>query len=652
MIMMKKRGLLLLLLLSLSATLTPPPVEAQETPFTYFEYPTETWIIEKQDYFGQFLEWAFVPVEGQHGDKRGWNFTWTQRDFLEVYNDTTGDIVESIENPILRLRRGESAEEIYEEVGGLGGFENWGDFKSDVSRLNKYPIVPEDKEDFTGLHTDIDILNHDQGWFLVSFKDNWKLGKKITIGFGSTVTYNGGDNIITVTGGAEGSEIDFWDIWNASNVNGWNVVSNNNGTNYQFEFNCKIVLGDGATPTYFNDTNKQITFLDGILTGNNQYFIEVKASATLTLGTVGSTVYTAKDGVSILSLEQTWNYQRIGCSSTSGKMYLYGCTFQGWDSTHSINIMYPTRVYSCLLSYTGIYFIKFIHSEIYDVILLQPYFALYDIYGTIDRVYHHGGGTYGVVTVGAVNVVVSNYIQNPASISSIRVFDLTGSLSLIDCELAAWTISWGGTSTGPVNRQYTFNVAVVDSLGNPVENADVTLTHSGQGGGTDYTGETPVNGSIPEQTISKGFYNQTGGNTIYPIEPYNVTVTATGYQTQTFIFNVSAPLDWRIPLTLVEDGLLIQNINAFNIELLVFSALAGIFMFIGWFNDDSRGLVASVLSFFVWFATGLWWLWDKAPTGTMDFFYIFEMLALVALITVAYKTMTLYKSGKKGIDSF
>jgi len=72
---------------------------------------------------------------------------------------------------------------------------------------------------------------------------------------------------ITVIGGTAGSPLDFKDIWDADQSGGWNVVHNNNNTNIQYEYNAKIIWGNGtvAGTTWFNDTGKQITFNDGIV---------------------------------------------------------------------------------------------------------------------------------------------------------------------------------------------------------------------------------------------------------------------------------------------------------------------------------------------------------------------------------------------------
>jgi len=322
---LKKPFILLSLVLVLS--LIPIPQAQKTKAWQYMEYPTETWIIEKQDYFGSWLEWNFIPVDGQHGDKRVWNFTWRHLPYFDAY----AIMDDFIENPIFEIRLAYDNEtwlkQIYDKTEPLQ-FRTWGDFQSDVSRLAKYPIVPEDKEEFTGLHTDINILNFDNGSFLVSFKDKWKMGKKITIGFASTITYSGATNTITCIGGTEGSPIDFWDLWNASDVNGWDVV--NNTCNTQFKFWCKIQVGDGSTITWFADIDKQVTFNTGILTGNYQFFIAIKNKATFRIGQLDNApTYSTSRGCYLHSLETTYIPLMISDQSATSIIKLYCSLIDG-----------------------------------------------------------------------------------------------------------------------------------------------------------------------------------------------------------------------------------------------------------------------------------------------------------------------------------
>jgi len=64
---------------------------------------------------------------------------------------------------------------------------------------------------------------------------------------------------ITVTGYTGGTPCRFWDVWNASNVNGWGAVFNNYDTQYFFN-SSRLQIGDGSVLTYFADTAVQVAF--------------------------------------------------------------------------------------------------------------------------------------------------------------------------------------------------------------------------------------------------------------------------------------------------------------------------------------------------------------------------------------------------------
>jgi hypothetical protein len=92
--------------------------------------------------------------------------------------------------------------------------------------------------------------------------------------------YNAGTNILTVTGGTSGSPRNFADMYAEDVANGWGVVHQLNA--YQYQIDCRVVIGDGSTSTYFQDKNKQIT-LQG-LSYNWTYYWNIQNNATCILG--------------------------------------------------------------------------------------------------------------------------------------------------------------------------------------------------------------------------------------------------------------------------------------------------------------------------------------------------------------------------------
>lgn len=374
------------------------------------------------------------------------------------------------------------------------------------------------------------------------------------------ITYDAVGNTINVNGTNGGVPWGFWDLWNASNVNGWGIISNNDGNNYQFEFDAKIVIGDDVTPTLFNDTEKQIVFLNGIVTGTYQSFIKVKAGAVFTLGTlVNLTERTTRDGCDILILETSYsNSLVIGGSGSTEKIYLYdtvvrdikavnpsfavssvgsngnrnlriiNCEFIGSNgpSASWYDIIYGLRVASAK------YGIINSNGNLLDGLVLEELY-LWDIYQsspTADMV------AYNVLSKTQIDAE-EVFLQNPRN------------LYFINCDLFWDSLSLGYSGyLGKFYRQYTWNTLIKDDAGLPIHNANVTLIREDDT--WFFSVLTAADGTIVEQTISRGFYNQTGGNTMYDYGPFTLQVTATNYLPHS-IFNITLtePINWEIALT-------------------------------------------------------------------------------------------------------
>ena len=578
--MLKKRiiiGLIGIFIICVSFFMIPKLVHANNNlDDPYFEYPTETWIIEKQDYFGCWLEWNFIPVNGQHGDKVTWNFTWNHLPYLEIRDEVTGEILELAYNPIFEIREAIKNEtklkQIYDNIEPLQ-FKTWGKFKSDVMTLDNYDVIPEDKEEFGGKFT-TDIFNFDSGSFIISFKDRWKSGKKVTIGFGSTITYSGITNTITCTGGTVDYPITFWDLWNASDVNNWNII--NNTCNTQFKFWCKLQIGDGSILTWFADVSKQVLFADGITTGDYQRYIDVKQYATFRLGTKESAGNRRTyQGCSLIDLDITYYNSMIQAShATQAYIYLYSC--------HFIDVREPfqkgtwveaTEMWNCIFTGRSYPYFKTIsNAQIYNTIV-SSYYGFYAQFGGViseldnffvsaEHYCFYIQGVWVDFTFSNAKAFGGNYL--------FRLENVNNDVYAINVEWTSdnWVLKWSDSS-GKLYRQYTFNLELQCKNNTYLENANVTLSYSGQNGGIIGSWLTNSTGQIPEQTLSMGFYNQTGGNTIYDYNPYNLTVTKTGFLTYIENFTLTKEIDWNICLvdeSVLEDAILLAII-AFIIAL-------------------------------------------------------------------------------------
>lgn len=353
---------------------------------------------------------------------------------------------------------------------------------------------------------------------------------------------------ITVIGGTEGTPLNFKDIWDADQAGGWNVVHNNNNTNTQFEFNAKIVFGNGtvAGTTWFADTDVQVLFNSGVVSASWEDIIDVKTYATFRLGEVISdSDRTVRKGCELRSKEATLYHDFY---AYSGEVYLYDTTItNGENGRLRLWFRGKTRIYHSKISGlyefiennadTILYGISFVRCT--TVVFASSMNTIPDRI-TIIRGYH------------ALRTVAGVTLKNVYAVASLsdtfRFVSITSDVNLINVDVDSWSFTWSGTSTANVLRQYTFDLTVTTDANVPIEDANLTLTYYGEGGGTHGTWLTDANGEIPEQTVTAGFYNQTGGNTIYTYNPYEITITKAGYLTyQKNLMQLEAK-SWNIAL--------------------------------------------------------------------------------------------------------
>lgn len=363
------------------------------------------------------------------------------------------------------------------------------------------------------------------------------------------ITFSGG--IITVTGYTEGSPATFWDLWNASNVNAWNVSEKTDSSeNTQFAFGCRIQIGTGSA-TWFADENIQVIFNSTALSGNSQSLIEVKNNAHFRVGQIlDATDKLSYKGCQFIALDSylyiSWVKNNVG-----GEVEIYSSSFIQVDKTeyrdHSFYNLDSTEMpfWNNLLEHSnflGVWDISHVimqygsyqigyktTGDFRDSYLFKGYHAFY---------FH---STYG-------NAPIKNVIVRQRRYRTFRVTSLTIDKYVVNFDVDTWDFFWIGTSTGEIYRQYEFDLNTTFANATAIQNANVTLSYYGEGGGTIGSWLTFANGTIPTQTLNMGFYNATGGDTLYNYNPYKLTIILNGYQTYTKNFTLEEKTDWRIAL--------------------------------------------------------------------------------------------------------
>lgn len=359
---------------------------------------------------------------------------------------------------------------------------------------------------------------------------------------------------ITVTGFTEGTPCNFWDLWNASNVNGWGVVHNNNNNNTQYQIDCKLTIGDGSTFTWFADTNVQVFFN---LTGQTIPAFLLYNKATVRFGEiVDASDKTSKNGVQVHA--DLDHYQELFRLSSGAEVNVYSSHI--WlEGTCFVNEYGNGAVWNTIVIGGAGGFSKMTSGGSWDFYRLNfektttPFdrntVTLNDVLFTDTQ---YGSYFYGNTTPSTEYTYRNLRSKNIAS-GILNINKANSTVYLIDNEHEPWKMRFIKSPLAIVYRQYSFNVLVVNSTGNPIENATATLLNAY--GDTVFTELTAGSGSIAEQIVSSGHYNQTGGNTLYDYGPFQLVVTYAG-STET-IANIALddPIDWVVVIE--EEGIFI-----------------------------------------------------------------------------------------------
>jgi len=189
-------------------------------------------------------------------------------------------------------------------------------------------------------------------------------------------------------------------------------------------------------------------------------------------------------------------------------------------------------------------------ADIFNVIVTEAS-ARYGIYVsgptiTLENLFVLGA-TRGFYTYYATNPITFKNLYVRGVTTLTLLYNLHNHVYGINIDSDNWLMYWLGTNNGyRFYRQYEFSLNVTTESGVPISNANVTVYNAVEG--KVFSVLTGANGSFATKTLTMGFYNQTGGNTLYDYNPYNITITHPSYQTKTFNFTLDAPINWIITL--------------------------------------------------------------------------------------------------------
>lgn len=322
---------------------------------------------------------------------------------------------------------------------------------------------------------------------------------------------------------------------------------------YSFRFLATWQIGNGTSNTWFVETLKQILFpreLDTYVVR----LILVKANAHLRFGKVeDASSKTSSSGCQLYSLtlatsfieadgdvniysshfiSKTFTIYLMLKQISGGRIWntnLERVTLQGSIASQNLDI-YRVNLVKCGIEYVG--------GEINDLLITS-----------IETVNH---GLYFYSNYGASTF--KNVKMRDTDGYTAKLFYCDDARYLVNPDFDVWKFNYAGAiNYAEIYRQYEFGLTVTFQNGTAVNGmatgARVVIQHYGENAGVDYNATLGAFGYIPTQTLTKGFYNQTGGDTPYSYEPYNLHVyNVTGYAEYSKNFTIQKTA-WEIALT-------------------------------------------------------------------------------------------------------
>jgi len=305
-----------------------------------------------------------------------------------------------------------------------------------------------------------------------------------------------------------------------------------------FRFDCGLDIGDGSTETWLIDAGKMI------LHNIDDHFIILQSYGHLRLGTVvDEAKRTTKDGCFLYTIA----YDKYLIDYYENATFeLYSTTLYAKERAVFYTRVSPVvnRIWNCI----------FIHVRIWG----RP--ATVDFYRTTwqsavagPRFTHVGAFASDILITDCGQGLQLISITDDMTIRNYRIVNEDVSFNCIhhDANLYAinveckWIVEWKLTNTGKIYRQYTFDLKVVDEVGNPISDARVRVWD--KDGNLVIDKLTDANGVVSE-IITRGYYDYDHGSELVDYAPFTLEIAKEGFKSYRKIFTPEEAIDWVIRL--------------------------------------------------------------------------------------------------------
>jgi len=188
-------------------------------------------------------------------------------------------------------------------------------------------------------------------------------------------------------------------------------------------------------------------------------------------------------------------------------------------------------------------------AEWFNLILEKGNYALsYGVGSLFENI--HVTDCYGIIWTQVIyNFNVKNVYGRGLTKTAVLSNSWSGTGYLINADLDVWAFTWNGTCTGKVYRQYTFNLKVTEQDGTAINGATVTLKDKDDN--QVFSVSTAGDGTITEQTVTRGYYGQAHGDTLQDYSPHKLIIEKAGFQTYEIQGITMEKIDWTIKLAKV-----------------------------------------------------------------------------------------------------